>query len=195
MSAKENVKRSKLFKIVSLISSYKLFWILSFTFLTAIAAQITIPVEPVPFTLQTMVVILAGAFLGAKNGAYSQIIYLLLGCIGLPVFAQIPDPAIGFARLIGPTGGYLLAFPVAAFITGYLVERYKSYVAVIISMFIGSTLILLIGAGYLGLFFLKDLKEAFISGAAVFSVWMVVKVFAAASIYSGISGRSNKLTK
>ncbi len=195
MSAKENVKKSKLFKIVSILSSSKLFWVLSFTFLTAIAAQITIPVEPVPFTLQTMIVILAGAFLGAKNGAYSQIIYLLLGCIGLPVFAQIPDPTIGFARLLGPTGGYLLAFPVAALVTGYLVEKYKSYIAVIASMFLGSTIILLVGAGYLGIFFLKDLKEAFISGAAVFTVWMVVKVFAAASIYFGISGRSNKQTK
>ncbi len=195
MTVKENVKNSKLFKFITLVSSSKLFWILSFTFLTAIAAQITIPVWPVPFTLQTMIVILAGAFLGAKNGAYSQLFYLMLGCLGLPVFAQIPDPAIGFARLLGPTGGYLLAFPIAAFVTGYLVEKYKSYFGVIVSMFIGSILILLIGAGYLGLFFLKDLKEAFISGAAVFSVWMVVKVFAAASVYSGISGRGKKQTK
>ena len=193
MSVKENIKTNKLFNALTFISSSRLFWIFSFTLLTAVAAQITIPVKPVPFTLQTMMVILAGAFLGAKNGAYSQIIYLLLGCIGLPVFAQIPDPAIGFARLLGPTGGYLLAFPLAAFITGYLVENYKSYIANVISMFIGNTLILLIGAGYLGLFFLKDMKEAFISGAMAFAVWEAVKVFAAATIYTGISKSYKKL--
>lgn len=187
MSVKENIRTNKFFHALSSVSSSQLFWIVSFTLLTAVAAQITIPVKPVPFTLQTMMVILAGAFLGAKNGAYSQIIYLVLGCIGLPVFAQIPDPAIGLARLIGPTGGYLLAFPLAAFVTGYLVDKFKNYFGVIISMLIGNSIILLIGAAFLGLFFLKDMKEAFITGAAAFFAWEVVKVIAAASIYSGIS--------
>lgn len=195
MVIKENIKSSRLLEIISKANSSKLFWILSFTFLTAIAAQITIPVEPVPFTLQTMVVVLAGAFLGAKNGAYSQIIYLFLGCIGLPVFAQIPDPAIGFARLIGPTGGYLLAFPIAAFITGYFVEKHKSYFSVIVSMLAGSIFILFFGAFYFGSLYLHNIKEALITGAAVFSLWEVVKVFAASAIYSGISRRFSKLRK
>ncbi len=195
MLAKENITSNKFLKLISRANSSKLFWILSFTILTAIAAQITFPVKPVPFTLQTMMVVLAGAFLGAKNGAYSQIIYLFLGCIGLPVFAQIPDPAIGFARLIGPTGGYLLAFPVAAFITGYLVEKYKSYFSVIVSMLVGSIFILLFGAFYLGSVFLHNIKEALITGAAVFSIWEVVKVFAASAIYLGISRRFSKPSK
>jgi biotin transport system substrate-specific component len=193
MSVKINIKSSKVLNAISAVSSSRLFWILSFSFLTAIAAQITVPVQPVPFTLQTMMVVLAGAFLGAKEGAYSQIIYLFLGCMGLPVFAQIPDYTIGFARLFGPTGGYLLAFPIAAFITGYIVREKKNYIRVILAMFAGNIFILLFGAAYLGVVYTKDLYAALIGGAAVFAVWMVVKVFAAASIYFGISKKYSKL--
>ena len=193
MPVKENIRSNKTLNAVSAVTSSSLFWILSFTALTAVAAQITIPVKPVPFTLQTMMVVLAGAFLGAKNGAYSQIIYLFLGCIGLPVFAQIPDPSIGLARLIGPTGGYLLAFPVAAFITGYIVQRKKNYLNTVLGMFAGSAFILLAGAFYLGLVYVKDFYSAFVAGAAVFTVWMVVKVLAAASIYTGVSKKYKKL--
>ena len=115
MTTKENAKNNILSKIVSRPHLADLLWIFSFSILTAVAAQITIPVEPVPFTLQTLMVLLSGAFLGAKNGAYSQVVYLGLGVLGFPVFAQMPDMTIGFARLFGPTGGYLLSFPVAAF--------------------------------------------------------------------------------
>ncbi len=192
MPLKENIRTNKFIHIFTLIGSNKIFWILSFTFLTAIAAQITVPVQPVPFTLQTMMVLLAGAVLGSKNGAYSQIIYLMLGVIGLPVFAQIPDPTIGLARLIGPTGGYLLAFPLAAYATGKIIEKHKSYIAVILAMFAGNMLILLTGSLYLGTFYLGNIKEAFISGAAVFMLWESVKVFAAGSIYFGLSKKYSK---
>jgi biotin transport system substrate-specific component len=166
--------------------SYRLFWIISFSLLTAVSAQITIPVKPIPFTLQTMMVVLAGAFLGAREGFYSQLIYLGLGSIGLPVFAQVPDSAVGFARLIGPTGGYLLAFPLAAYVVGYLIEKRKSYLNVVFSMFLGEVIILTCGALFLGLFFAGDILEALMLGAAVFSVWTVIKLIVAASIYSGV---------
>ena len=98
MSVRENVKTSKLFKLLTIADYSDLLLILSFTMLTALAAQITIPVRPVPFTFQTTTVILSGAFLGAKKGAYSQFLYLMLGCLGLPVFAQIPELSrIGWA--------------------------------------------------------------------------------------------------
>jgi biotin transport system substrate-specific component len=193
MPVKENIKSNKFLNIANAVRTSSLFWILSFTALTAVAAQITVPVKPVPFTIQTMMVLLAGAFLGAKNGAYSQIVYLFLGCLGLPVFAQIPDPAIGFARLIGPTGGYLLAFPFAAFITGYIVQNRKSYLNTVLGMFAGNLFILLAGAFYLGLVYVKDFYSAFVTGAAVFLLWMVVKVLAAASVYTGISKKYTKL--
>lgn len=183
---KEKAKNSKLIKISEYARTSQLFWILSFSILTAIAAQITIPVKPVPFTLQTMMVVLAGAFLGSRNGAYSQLVYLLLGVAGLPVFAQTPDGLIGFARLFGPTGGYLLAFPLAAFLTGYIIEKNKNYIPVVLAMMAGNAFILLAGTYFLYSFYIKDISQAIKLGASIFSVWAVVKVFAAASIYFGI---------
>lgn len=183
MMIKESAKNSKLIKVSEFLRTSQLFWIISFSVLTAIAAQITIPVKPVPFTLQTMMVVLAGAFLGAKNGAFSQIFYLMAGVAGLPVFAQTPDGLIGFARLFGPTGGYLLAFPIAAFVTGYIIEKNKKYIPVVLAMLAGNVIILLSGTFFLFSFYVKDFSQAFKLGAAIFSVWAVIKVFAAASIY------------
>ena len=183
---KESVNNSKLLKTFNLVKSSSLFWIITFTFLTAVAAQITIPVKPVPFTLQTMIVVLAGAFLGARNGAYSQVLYLALGSVGLPIFAQTPDGLVGFARLFGPTGGYLLAFPAAAYLTGYIIEKNKSYIPVVLAMFAGNVIIILSGMSFLYTFYVRDFSEAFKLGALIFSVWTVAKVIASASIYFGI---------
>ena len=179
---KESVKQSKTINSLSVIITSKLFWIISFSVLTALAAQFTILVKPVPFTLQTVMVLLAGAILGAKNGAYSQLLYLFLGAVGLPVFAQTGD-SFGIARLLGPTGGYLLAFPAAAFLVGYLVEKNKKYIEVVASMLAANILIIAVGTVYLNFVYLHNFQEAIISGAALFSVWTVVKVFIAASIY------------
>jgi len=95
------------------------------TTLTAALAQVSFPLPftPVPFTLQPMVVLLGGAALGARLGAASQILYLMLGVAGLPVFAYAPDLPQGLWRLLGPSGGYLMAYPLAAFVTGLLAER------------------------------------------------------------------------
>ena len=90
-------------------------WVLLFAAATAAGSRLEIPHVPVPFTLQTLAVLLAGAFLGARNGAFSQAAYLLAGVAGLPVFA---GGSWGAALLLGPTGGYLLAFPLAALVVG-----------------------------------------------------------------------------
>ncbi|MDQ7800778.1 MAG: biotin transporter BioY [Armatimonadota bacterium] len=87
--------------------------------LTAVCAQlsVTLPwVSSVPFTLQVFAVVLAGASLGARLGFVSQLLYLLLGAAGLPVFAQLRG---GLSVLVGPTAGYLWAFPVAAALAGW----------------------------------------------------------------------------
>jgi len=89
--------------------------------LVALAAQVAVPLPgtPVPMTLQPMAVLLVGGLLGARLGALSMIAYLAMGAAGLPVFTPTV-PLLGFARLLGPTGGYLLAYPVAAWVTGWL---------------------------------------------------------------------------
>jgi len=88
----------------------------------ALAAQISVPLPgtPVPMTLQPLAVLLVGGLLGARLGAASMVLYLALGIAGLPVFTPTV-PLLGIARLLGPTGGYLLAYPVAAFAVGALV--------------------------------------------------------------------------
>src|SRR3954453_9213165 len=95
-------------------------WTIGFTLALAAAAQITIPIpnSPVPFTLQPLVVVLAGLMLGPVAGASSMILYLLAGAVGLPVFSPVGAP--GALRFIGPTGGYLIAYPVAAWAAGTL---------------------------------------------------------------------------
>ncbi|MCK7520788.1 MAG: biotin transporter BioY [Ignavibacteriales bacterium] len=192
MISKDQASQSKILQTMQILSSSKIFWITAFAIITALSAQVAIPAKPVPFTLQTLVVLLSGAFLGSRNGAYSQFLYLSMGIIGLPVFAQIPDAPLGFARIFRPTGGYLLAFPIAAFLVGFLIERRKNYWSIVASMFIGELVIVSIGVLHLTAFYTKNFEEALKVGAAVFSIWMVVKVFIAASVYMGISGIKKK---
>src|SRR5258705_7916526 len=88
----------------------------------ALAAQVSIPLPgtPVPMTLQPMAVLLVGGLLGARLGALSMILYLTMGAAGLPVFTPSPLLLPGIARLFGQTGGYLLAYPIAAYAVGAL---------------------------------------------------------------------------
>lgn len=173
-------------KFLSRVTSYEMLWIFTFTILTAVAAQISIPVKPVPFTLQTLMVGLSGAFLGARKGLYSQILYLAMGVIGLPVFAPTADGFYGIASLFGPTGGYLLAFPLAAFAAGFIVEKNKSYLSVVIAMVVTEIVIILSGVVYLNTVYIHNWAEALGAGAVIFSLWTVIKVLAGAGIYSGI---------
>jgi biotin transport system substrate-specific component len=93
----------------------------------AVASQIAIPLPgtPVPLTLQPMIVVLAGLLLGPVDAALAMITYLVAGAAGLPVFTPFGAP--GIARLLGPTGGYLLAYPVAAAVSGRLGAGRESY--------------------------------------------------------------------
>jgi biotin transport system substrate-specific component len=190
---KTSTKKLTLSHLLSSLKESELIWVTSFTILTAVSAQISIPIKPVPFTLQTMIVLLAGAFLGAKNGAYSQLIYIFLGAIGLPVFAQTADGTMGFARLIGPTGGYLLAFPIAAYLVGYLTAKSQKYAIVVLSMFIAELVVIAFGTLYLYAAYLHNFVDAVKAGAAIFTVWMVIKVFAAATIYFAVSKKQPRL--
>jgi len=123
--------------------------VLFITVLTAAAAQISLPLPftPVPFTLQPMVVLLGGAALGARLGMTSQVLYLIAGIAGLPVFALSPTLPQGLLRLLGPTGGFLMAYPFAAFLTGWLAEQGfdRRYLTSILAMTIGLGVIFLGG--------------------------------------------------
>lgn len=92
--------------------------VVTLTMVTVISAKVAVPIPgtAVPFTFQTLAVLLAGALLGPRLGAASQFLYLTLGVVGIPVFF---GPVAGPAYLLGPTGGYLLAYPFAAYLTGH----------------------------------------------------------------------------
>ena len=97
----------------------------SFAALTAVCSLVAVPVAGIgaPITLQTFAVLLAGAVLGARRGALAMLLFLAVGFAGLPIFAQGVGGPATFGR---PTLGYLLAFPVAAFVVGLLVERFRA---------------------------------------------------------------------
>ena len=111
--------------------------IVGFAATMAIAAQIAIPIPgtPVPFTLQPLAVVLAGLWLGPLAGATSMVLYLIAGALGLPVFSPIGAP--GVLRLIGPTGGYLLATPAAAAIAGLIARRFPAFAGRVLASFLG----------------------------------------------------------
>lgn len=142
--------------------------------LTAIAAQISIPFEPVPFTLQTLAVLLCGAALGFRLGALSQATYVLAGLCGAPVFAQAK---FGPAALFGPTGGYLVAFVFAAGLVGLLVEKgwNRSIFGAAAIFLAGEAIILLVGAGWLSVW-LRDAKQAIALGVVPFLLSDALKV-------------------
>src|SRR5215218_7287921 len=130
--------------------------VLFLTALTAAAAQVSIPLPftPVPFTLQPMIVLLGGAALGSRLGMSSQILYLAIGLAGLPVFAASPVLPQGFGRLLGPTGGYLMSYPVAAFVAGYLAERGfdRRYLTSVVAMAAGLAIVFVCGVTWLAWF-------------------------------------------
>jgi len=124
--------------------------------LTAAAAQVSVPLPftPVPLTLQPMVVLLGGAALGSRLGMASQVVYLLAGMSGLPVFAASATLPQGALRLLGPTGGYLISYPIAAFVTGWLAERGfdRRYLTSVAAMGAGLTVIFAFGVTWLAWF-------------------------------------------
>lgn len=120
---------------------------------TALAAQVAIPLPwtPVPITGQTFAVLLTGAVLGWRRAFLAQALYLLEGAMGLPVFA---GGAAGILKIVGPSGGYLMAFPFAAAIVGALCQRGwdRRFITMLFAMLLGSTVIFGLGLAQLSRF-------------------------------------------
>jgi len=120
--------------------------------LLTFSAKLQIPFWPVPMTMQTFAVLVIGMGLGARLGGATVALYLAEGSLGLPVFAGTPEKGIGFAYLIGPTGGYLLGFLVSAALLGWLAERgWDRHIgSTLAAMALGSALIFACGLAWLG---------------------------------------------
>lgn len=129
---------------------YNVAIVLLSSLLIAAAAQIRVPMVPVPVTLQTFAVLLIGMSLGWRLGVLSVMVYLFEGAIGMPVFHGFSG---GMATLFGVTGGYLLSFPVVAGCCGWLAQRWGNhFLSVLITALIGGLLILILGTAYLAIF-------------------------------------------
>jgi biotin transport system substrate-specific component len=166
--------------------------VLFVTVLTAIAAQISVPLPftPVPFTFQPMVVLVGAAALGSRLGMSSQILYLALGIAGLPVFAASPLLPQGAARLLGPTGGYLMSYPAAAFVAGWLAERGfdRRYLTAVVAMFCGLVVVFAGGVSWLALAIqpARGLSGALATGLVPFIVPDLLKLLLAAGAMPGL---------
>ena len=153
--------------------------VVGFAIALALASQVAIPIPgtPVPITLQPLVVVLAGMWLGPVAGAASMVLYLIAGATGLPVFSPFGAP--GLARFLGPTGGYLFAYPVAAFVAGALARRTSSLHGRWLAALAGSAVLLLGGLAQMAVIY-GSLSQALPLAIHPFVPLDAVKAFVAA---------------
>ena len=159
--------------------------------LLTLSAKISVPFYPVPMTMQTLVVLGLGMALGSRLGVAAVMLYMFEGAMGLPVFSGTPEKGMGVAYMMGPTGGYLLGFVVAAWVTGFLAERGwdRGFVSTASAMVIGNGVIYAFGLLWLGSilgwdkpiiewgmtpFLLGDLTKVLLAAIIMPTVWKMV---------------------
>ena len=159
-----------------------------FASLTAILTQISIPLPPIPITMQVFAISLCGLVLGKRLGFISISIYVLLGSIGMPVFSHFNG---GIGYILGPTGGFILSFPIMVYIVGYFSDKYKSIIGVYIGMIIGLLVSYIIGTIY----FCGITNTSFIKGLTLcvvpFIVGDILKITLATVVGNKILKRIN----
>ena len=145
-----------------------------FSAFVALTAQVSIPLGPVPLTLQTLGVLFTGAVLGSRRGFLALLVYLAEGAAGLPVFA---GGAGGIAHLLGPTGGYLISYPLAAGLVGFLAERGwdQRPARTALAMVMGNLVIYALGVAWLAVF-LGALGTALYKGMLIFIPGDLIKI-------------------
>ncbi|MEN3005826.1 biotin transporter BioY [Dehalobacterium formicoaceticum] len=152
-----------------------------FTALIAVLSQISLPLpfSPVPMTLQTFAVFFTAMVLGSRKGALVMILYTFIGAAGFPVFSQ---GKAGLPVLLGPTGGYIFGFILAAWIIGKIIEgaEQPSLRRSLIALLCGVTVIYLLGMGQLKLLLDLSIKEAFVMGVLPYLALELIKVTLAA---------------
>jgi biotin transport system substrate-specific component len=148
---------------------------------TAVAAQIAVPLWPVPITGQTLAVLLVGSTLGATRGALSMVLYAILGVVGLPIFS---DASSGLAVLTGTTGGYIVGFIASAALVGWVAERAgdRKFLGAILAFGAGTIVTFAFGMIWLAAVLGTDLAKTLEYGLYPFIVGGVVKSLLAASI-------------
>jgi len=168
--------------------------VVSFVMMLTLGAYIRIPVPftPVPVTMQTFFVILAGAVLGRKLGLFTVFSYITLGAFGIPVFQGYGG---GILHILGPTGGYLAGFMLSAYLVGYLSEirRSAGFTYILFSMLLGLLVIYVSGLLWLSVSLGVGLKNAVYMGLLPFLPGAIAKLVAASWVYYRIRTRTNEL--
>ncbi len=166
--------------------------ILAGALFVALAAQVAIPLPgtPVPITLQVPAVLIVGGLLGHRLGAASLAAYLAMGAAGLPMFAPFGAP--GAARLFGPTGGYLLALPLAAALVGAVLERGRSWGRIAVAMIAGLAVVHLGGVTQLAVL-TGDWAVAFAWGSVPFLLLDLLKLAIAGLIVRRFAPKTRAL--
>lgn len=157
------------------------------TAITAVLAQVSIPLPMmVPMTMQTFAVTLAGILLGARRGAVSMVIYLLLGAAGVPVFTGFKG---GLQSLVGPTGGFLLSFPIMAYIIGKGVELRKKKGMFTLFLIMGTVVNYIVGVGMYCIVMESSVWTAVAACVLPFIPTAVIKAVLAAVLGLKLRGR------
>ena len=145
-----------------------------------LSAKIQVPFWPVPMTLQTLVVLGLGMAFGPRLAIATVVLYLAQGAAGLPVFAGTPEKGIGLAYMMGPTGGYLFGFVLAAGIVGWLAEQGwdRNIVTTALAMLVGNLVIYLPGLAWLTTFI--GVEKAYLFGMQPFLAGDALKLAIAA---------------
>ncbi|NLO89378.1 MAG: biotin transporter BioY [Clostridia bacterium] len=170
-----------------MLNTRRLVYAALFAAVTAALGLLIIPLYPVPVTGQSMGPMLAGSILGSRTGALSLIVFDLLAAAGIPVLSGGRG---GLGIILGPTGGYILSWPVAAYVIGKIVEcrRNKNLLLYIIANIVGGiAVVYAVGVPWLAVQQGLDIKTAFIEGALIFLPGDMVKVIVASIAAQAVS--------
>lgn len=152
-----------------------------FTGINIVCALIAIPAVPVPFSLGLFAVFLSGALLDKKYALLSQLLYLMIGIVGLPVFARFTG---GIGAVVGPTGGYLVAYPIMAFTIAFIVHlfRKKTVITYFIGMLVSLAICYLLGTAWLSIYLGKSFVAALSVAVVPFIAFDLAKIVVAVAV-------------
>ncbi|MCI1965528.1 MAG: biotin transporter BioY [Oscillospiraceae bacterium] len=178
------MKRKKIFELLSCAM---------FAALTAVLSQFSIPIGPVPINLATFSVFLAGGILGAGGGLLSQVVYILLGAAGIPVFAGFSG---GIGVILGPTGGYIVGYAAAAWLVGKLEHRLgNGFLSAAASMAAGLVVCYFLGTAWFMVVTKRTLVESLMLCVVPFLIGDALKIAVAAAVSERIGAVYERLDR